>query len=93
MSTATTAHEPPARIFGVCAALGEDFGISPDVLRIAFAAALLFALEGVLVAYALLGIVVLASRLLFPDRAPEPAAVAEAPEEAPEREVEWRHAA
>jgi phage shock protein PspC (stress-responsive transcriptional regulator) len=61
-------------LFGVCAAVGEDFGFDPLYLRVAFAVALLFALEAVLLVYAGLGLVVLASRLLFPE--PRPVAVA-----------------
>lgn len=87
-----SAPEPPARIFGVCAAIGQDFRINPDWLRIGFAAALLFALEAVLVAYAALGVVVLASRLLFPDQRPAQAADAPATEQE-EQPEEWRRAA
>lgn len=88
-----SAPEPPARIFGVCAAIGQDFRINPDWLRIGFAAALLFALEAVLVAYAALGVVVLASRLLFPDRRPARALDATPATEQEEQEEEWRRAA
>jgi phage shock protein PspC (stress-responsive transcriptional regulator) len=55
-------------LFGVCAALGEDFGFNPLWLRLGFAVALLFSLEKVLLAYAALGVLVLVSRLLFPNR-------------------------
>lgn len=55
-------------LFGICAAVGQDLGFDPLWLRAAFAGALLFSLEAVLVTYAALGVVVLASRLLFPDR-------------------------
>ncbi len=69
--------DQPARtndnLFGVCAALGEDFGFDPLWLRIAFAVALLFDLEHVLMAYAALGALVLISRLAF--RTPRRAAV------------------
>lgn len=82
-------------LFGICAAVGEDFGFNPLWLRIGFAVALLFALEAVLVGYAALGVVVVASRLLFPNArtmptAPALADVVAAPE--PE-EVEFRRAA
>lgn len=52
--------------FGVCAGLGEDFGISPTILRVAFAALLFFNPPVALGAYALAGLAVLASRLIAP---------------------------
>ena len=52
--------------FGVCAGLGEDFGISPTILRVAFAALLFFNPPVALGAYALAGLAVLASRLVAP---------------------------
>lgn len=81
MSTETVpaGHEPPARLLGVCAAIGADFGFNPLWLRIGFAVALLFNLEIVLATYAGLGVLALASRLIFPDHkaiaaaTPEPA--------------------
>ena len=54
-------------ILGVCEALGEDFGINPLWLRIPFAASVLISPLWSIVAYLALGLVVLASRLLFPD--------------------------
>ena len=56
-------------IFGVCEAIGEDFGFNPVFLRVPLAAigvrgARLIAIG----AYFALGAVVLASRLLFPKR-------------------------
>ena len=54
--TATTHPAPKDHLFGVCAALGEDFGFNPLWLRIGFAVALLFDLEHVLMAYAALGL-------------------------------------
>lgn len=70
-----TDHITPAtairdNLFGVCAALGEDFGFDAMWLRLAFAVALLFDLEKVILAYAALGVMVLVSRMLFPNRAP-----------------------
>lgn len=59
---------PRDNLFGVCAALGEDFGFNPLWLRLGFAVALLFSLEKVLLAYAALGVLVVVSRLLFPNR-------------------------
>ncbi|MEH3099210.1 PspC domain-containing protein [Sphingomonas adhaesiva] len=74
-----TTTDQPARkdnLFGVCAAVGEDFGFDPLWLRMAFAVALLFDMEHVLMAYAALGLLVLVSRLAFrtPTARPEPIA-------------------
>jgi len=55
-------------IFGVCEAIGEDFGISPMWLRVPFAASVLISPIYSIAAYCALGLVVLASRLLFPAR-------------------------
>ena len=77
MTETTTPTDPRDNLFGVCAAVGEDLGFNPLWLRAAFAGALLFSLEAVLATYAALGVIVLASRLLFPDRRrAEPAAQA-----------------
>ena len=67
--TDTPAPAPAAKdnLFGVCAAIGEDFGFDPIYLRVGFAVALLFSLEAVLAAYAALGLVVLVSRLIAPN--------------------------
>ena len=64
-------------LLGVCQALGEDFGINPQLLRIAFALAMVLHPANVVLAYLALGVVVLLSRLVFPSRAvsaaqPEP---------------------
>lgn len=53
-------------ILGVCEAVGEDFGFSPIFLRVPFAAAVLWSPMYAVGAYLALGLVVLASRLLFP---------------------------
>lgn len=79
--------------FGVCHALGEDFGFNPFYARIAFAALLFWNPLVMIGTYAMLGVAVLASRLLFPD--PRPKAVTEAAfnEEAMPREPELATAA
>lgn len=53
--------------FGVCEAIGEDFGFNPLFLRVAFGVSVLWNPVAVLVAYFGLGVIVLASRLLFPN--------------------------
>jgi phage shock protein C len=53
-------------ILGVCEAIGEDFGFNPVLLRIPFAAAVLWSPTITLATYFVLGALVLASRLLFP---------------------------
>ena len=53
-------------ILGVCEAIGEDFGFNPVLLRIPFAAMVLYSAVWAIGAYFALGAVVLASRLLFP---------------------------
>ena len=53
-------------IFGVCEAIGEDFGFNPIWLRIPFAASVLFSPTMAIAVYLGLGVLVLASRLLFP---------------------------
>ncbi|WP_277978666.1 PspC domain-containing protein [Sphingomonas phyllosphaerae] len=68
MTESTTPPAPRDNLFGVCAAVGADLGFNPLWLRAAFAGALLFSLEAVIATYAALGVIVLASRLLFPDR-------------------------
>lgn len=56
-------------IFGVCEALGEDFGFNPIFLRIPFAVMVLWSPTIAIGAYLAVGVAVLASRLLFPQRA------------------------
>src|SRR5947208_13080584 len=53
-------------ILGVCEAIGEDFGFNPIFLRVPFAAAVLYSIPLAIGAYLTLGVVVLASRLVFP---------------------------
>jgi phage shock protein C len=55
-------------ILGVCEAIGEDFGFNPTFLRVPFAAIVLYSPMIAIGAYLGLGVVVLASRLLFPKR-------------------------
>ena len=71
-------------LFGVCEAIGQDFGFNANYLRIAFAAPLLFSPAAAFAAYALAGAIVLLSRYAFPnpgmiDSADRQGADAEAP--------------
>jgi phage shock protein PspC (stress-responsive transcriptional regulator) len=66
-------------LIGVCAAIGEDFGFNPDILRVLLAVGLLFVPMVVLGFYAGAGVLVLASRLLFPTRRGAGAAVVAMP--------------
>lgn len=52
--------------FGICEAVGQDFGFNPLWLRLAFVAPLFFFPVQTFVGYFVLGLVVLASRLIFP---------------------------
>jgi len=74
MNTQETQVALPLRshtIFGVCEAIGEDFGFNPILLRVPFAATVLWSPMWSIAAYLGLGLVVLASRLLFPKAKPE----------------------
>ena len=53
--------------FGVCQAIGDDFGFDPTWLRVAFSVPVIWSPTGVAIAYVALGSVVLLSRLLFPN--------------------------
>ena len=67
-ATATPSTTNWQNLFGVCACLGEDFGFNPIYLRIAFGAALIWSPFAVIGAYFGLGAIVLASRLIVPNR-------------------------
>lgn len=56
----------PDTFFGVCEAIGQDFGFHPNLLRVAFALMVLASPVAVIAAYAALGIMVMVSRLLVP---------------------------
>lgn len=71
--TTTTQSRPepqPDNLLGICAAIGTDFGVNPLWLRVALGAGILWNPAVVLATYLGLGVVVLATRLLFPDRKP-----------------------
>ena len=65
-------------ILGVCEAIGQDFGFNATYLRVALCVALFFSPVAVVATYFGAGVLVLASRLLFPTRAIVPAAEVEA---------------
>ena len=62
-------------IFGVCEAIGEDFGFNPVWLRALLAVGVLASPTWAIVTYFALGVIVLASRLLFPKAKAEAAEV------------------
>ena len=65
-------------LFGVCEALGEDFGFNPMYLRVPFAALLLVSPTAVIATYLALGILVFATRWISPN--PKAAAALAEPE-------------
>jgi phage shock protein C len=72
----------PDTLFGICEAIGQDFGINPLWLRLAIVPAVFFAPVTAILGYLAAGLVVLASRLLFPVKTASVAAptlVAETP--------------
>lgn len=83
--------------FGVCEAVGQDFGFNPLWLRLAFVAPIFFFPVQTFIGYFALGAVVLASRLLFPAKAAATAAPAltavDAPEERSQKAEEFALAA
>lgn len=77
-STATNRNTlmRPDTFFGVCEAIGQDFGFNPLWLRLAFVPPVFFQPGYALVAYLALGLIVLASRLLFPPKYADSSAAA-----------------
>lgn len=81
-------------ILGVCEAIGEDFGFNPVLLRVPFAASVLWSPLMSIGAYFALGLVVLLSRVLFPKAKPVSVSAIEQPEAEPANaEVELAKAA
>jgi phage shock protein C len=75
-------------ILGVCEAIGEDFGFNPTFLRVPFAVMVLWSPLAAIGGYLGLGMVVLASRLLFPKRgADSMEATADQQSDGPDREM------
>ena len=54
-------------MFGVCEALGEDFGFNPNILRVLFGIGLLWGPATAIALYAGCGLLVAASRWLVPE--------------------------
>ena len=55
-------------MLGICQGLGDDFGFNPDFLRVALGVVLVWKPWLAIGAYLAIGVVVLASRLLFPSK-------------------------
>ncbi len=52
--------------FGVCEAIGQDFGFNPNWLRVAFAVPLIYSPVLAIAAYIVVGLIVAASHFAFP---------------------------
>lgn len=71
-------------ILGVCEAIGEDFGFNPTWIRVPLAATVLVSLPYAIAGYLVLGVIVLASRLMFPQPKAQAAASASAEPQQPQ---------
>ena len=63
--------------FGVCEAIGEDFGFNANWLRVTLAGLLYWFPLAVISAYAAMGVLVLASRLIAPNPRTQPVQAAQ----------------
>ena len=72
--TPTNLFARPDTMLGVCEGLGQDLGIHPNLLRIAFGAAIFFAPMAAVAVYLSLGLLVAATRYAFPDLPAVPSA-------------------
>ena len=52
--------------FGVCEAIGQDFGFNPNWLRVAFAVPLIYSPVLAIAAYIVIGVIVAVSHFAFP---------------------------
>jgi phage shock protein C len=101
MTTTTQSREPLHRrndtFLGVCEAIGEDFRIPANLLRLAFAGLFFFQPTGAIALYVVLGLAVFVSRKLFPkvhsDEAAVPPALVPGDVPAAERAPEYAEAA
>jgi phage shock protein C len=66
MQTSKPSNAGQDNLFGICHALGQDFGFNPLWLRLAFGAVLLANPVAVISAYFALGLIVLVSRFVYP---------------------------
>lgn len=73
-------------VFGICEGAGQDLGINANWLRVPLCAGLLWNPTAMVVAYLTLGILVVVSRLVFPDRVEAAPQVAGHPSEANDTE-------
>jgi len=64
-------------ILGVCEAIGQDVGINPNWLRVAFCVPVFWNPTLVMATYLALGLVVAATRFAFPDRVTKAAPAAQ----------------
>ena len=73
MTTESTVPLPlrSGTFLGVCEAIGEDFGFNANYIRVPLGAVVVFNIWAAVGAYLALGLVVLASRMLFPKRTSE----------------------
>jgi len=82
---------PKDNLLGICNALGEDFGFNPLWLRLALGFVFVIQPVAVVVSYLALGLVVLISRLAFPNRR-RAAAVRPAPAVPASAEAQFEYA-
>jgi len=80
-------------IFGVCEGIGEDFGFNPVFLRVPLAAIVLWNPAIAIGVYFALGLVVLASRLIFPKAKVTEAAVSQSAPASANEQIEFARAA
>jgi phage shock protein C len=83
-------------MFGVCEAIGEDFGFSPALLRLAFALGLFWSPLAAIGGYVVAGVVVALSRWLVPEPAdadPQAAQAAAANDDLQEQAQAWEELA
>ncbi|HVI97916.1 MAG TPA: PspC domain-containing protein [Sphingomonas sp.] len=84
----------PDTLFGICEGVGQDLGVSPNLLRVTLAVAMIWNPVAVLATYALLGVGVVVSRWIAPKPvAASPVAVVAQAGEDGAHEIEYAQAA
>lgn len=63
----------PDTILGACEGIGEDFGFNAQILRVGLAAMLFWSPVAAIATYALIGLLVLFTRWLYPNPVPSTA--------------------